>query len=91
MLSLLFAASAPPLSRTALPDLRASEATCGMTSGRDSNTTAITPSGQDSLCKIKPWSSSVTAKRFSKRVRQVGDFAHASGHLTDATLFDPQP
>ncbi len=62
--SLLFIASAPPFSRTALPDFSASEATCGSTSGRDSKTTAMTPSGQDSLCKIRPSSSSVADSRF---------------------------
>ena len=34
---------------TALPDFRPSEASCGTTSGRDSNTTPTTPNGQVSL------------------------------------------
>ena len=58
-ISFVRAASLPPLSKMALPDFSASEATCGTTSGRDSKTTATTPKGQVSLVKIRPSSSSV--------------------------------
>ena len=52
--SFVRAASVPPFSKIALPDFSASEATCGTTSGRDSNTTATTPSGQLSRVSTNP-------------------------------------
>ena len=46
-------ASAPPFRQTALPDFSVRDAICGTTSGRDSNTTPTTPSGQVSLYKTR--------------------------------------
>ena len=71
-LRLFRAASEPPFRITALPDFRASEATCGTTSGRDSKITPTTPSGHDSLYSTKPSSSSVAA---SCRPEDPGDAA----------------
>ena len=51
------AASRPPLSSTALPERSASEAICTSASGRDSKTTARTPSGQLSCVRTSPSSS----------------------------------
>ena len=55
------AASVPPFKIKTFPDLSANAATCGITSGRDSKTTPTTPSGHDTLWRIKPSSSSVVA------------------------------
>ena len=60
---LLRTASMPPFNRIALPDFNANDATCGTTSGRDSNTTATTPRGQDSFVRTNPSSNSVVVNR----------------------------
>ena len=50
--------SLPPLSITAFEDFMASEEICAITSGLASKIIPKTPIGQDTLCKIKPLSSS---------------------------------
>jgi len=52
-------ASEPPLSITAFPDLRQRQDIWTRASGLDSNTTPMTPMGQDTFSSMRPSSSSV--------------------------------
>ena len=88
---LLARASRPPLSTTALPLFQASPVICTRASGRASNTTPSTPSGQVTRSSTRPRSSSRWVSRWPTSSGMRASWRRPSAQLASLPVVEPQP